>query len=580
MMNKPFANKNNNIPMKNFTRKIIFTFFSYLLLNTLSAQQWDGLTLYSTQGSTIAKLVDTANVVVKTWSGLTTSTAYSPYLMPGGILVRSVNVSNTTFGGGGSAGGIQKHSYAGTLLWNYNYSSSTHYSHHDHCPLPNGNVLLIAYESKTQTELTAAGGTATLASIWPEHIVEVQPTGATTGTIVWEWHVWDHLVQNVNSAKNNYQTSIVNHPELLNINYATTKDWMHMNGIDYNPILDQIVVSSHNLNEWYVIDHSTTTAQAASHSGGNSGKGGDFLYRWGNPAAYQATGTKILNVTHDVHWIPEFPVATYANTGRLVGFNNQGVSTSQSSIDQVMPPYNGNYNYTITPGAAFAPSTYLKRSAGFGYSSNMGNSEQYPNGNQLVCVATSGKIYELNPAGMPIFTITAGGTAPQAHRYSTCYVNNAAPSQPTITASGTDLTTASATTYQWYYNGALISGATSQNYTPTQSGIYVVRTTDANGCIYVYSPGYAYSISTSIDELEGKTISIYPNPSTGIFDIDLNYQNPKKLVVNVFDTFGKIVFASENSSRIDLTPLANGVYYMSITLDTKKAVYKKVILTK
>ena len=543
---------------------------------TTNAQQWNGLTLYSVQNGTTAQLVDTANTTVKTWTGLTTGTGYSAYLMPGGTLVRSVKVTNSTFNGGGACGGIQKHDYAGNLIWNYTHSSTTYYSHHDHCPLPNGNVLMISYESKTQTELTAAGGTVTLASIWPEKIIEVQPTGATTGNIVWEWHVWDHLVQNVNSAKNNYQTSIVNHPELLNINYATTKDWMHMNGIDYNPILDQIVVSSHNLNEWYVIDHSTTTAQAASHSGGNSGKGGDFLFRWGNPAAYQATGTKILNVTHDAHWIPEGS----PNAGRLVGFNNQGVSASVSSIDQVNTPLMSDYTYSITSGSAFTPSTYSQRNSGFGYSSNMGNSEQYPNGNQLVCVATAGKIYELNPAGTPIFTITTTGTVAQSHRYTTCFINNAAPTQPTITTNASDLTTATATTYQWYYNGVLINGATSQNYTPTQSGIYVVRTTDSNGCVYVYSPGYAYSIATAIEELEGKNISIYPNPSTGIIDIDLNYQNPAKLLVTLYDSFGKKVFEAENSSRIDLTQIANGIYTMSITLDNKKAIYKKVVLTK
>ncbi len=553
---------------------------SVCIATIANAQQWNGLTLYSVQNSSTAVLVDTANVNVKTWTGLTTGTGYSSYLMPGGTLVRSVKINNTTFNGGGACGGVQKYDYNGNLLWNYTHSSSTYYSHHDHCPLPNGNVLLIAYESKTQTELTAAGGTVTLASIWPEKIIEVQPTGATTGNIVWEWHVWDHLVQNVNSSKNNYQTSIVNHPELLNINYATQKDWMHMNGIDYNPILDQIVVSSHNLNEWYVIDHSTTTAQAASHSGGNSGKGGDFLYRWGNPAAYQATGTKILNVTHDAHWIHEFPGVTYANTGRLVGFNNQGVSSSQSSIDQVMPPADGNYNYTITPGSAYTPSTYLQRTSGFGYSSNEGSSEQFPNGNQLVCVAVSGKIYELNPAGTPIFTISPGGTSSQAHRYSTCFINNPAPTQPTISVSGSDLITATANTYQWYYNGVLINGATSQNYTPVQSGIYVVRTTDANGCVYAYSQGYAYSITTAIEELEGKNISVYPNPSTGIFDIDVNYQNPDKLMVTVYDTFGRMVFETKNTSRVDLSQLANGIYSMSITLDNKKPIYKKIVLTK
>lgn len=544
---------------------------------TVSAQQWNGLTLYSNGNATTAQLVDTSNVTIKTWSGLTGGTGYSSYLEPGGTLVRSVKVTNSTFNGGGACGKIQKIDYNGNLIWDYTHSSTTYYTHHDHCPLPNGNVLMIAYESKTQTELATAGGTNTaLTSIWPEKIIEVQPTGATTGNIVWEWHVWDHLVQNVNSAKSNYQTSIVNHPELLNINYLSQKDWMHANGIDYNPILDQIVLSSHNLNEWYVIDHSTTTAQAATHSGGNAGKGGDFLYRWGNPAAYQATGTKYLNVTHDVHWIPE----GHPNAGRLVGFNNQGVSASTSCVDQIVPPLMSNYNYSLTSGSAYSPTIYDQRTSGFGYTSNEGSSEQLPNGNTLVCVAISGKIYEMTPAGAIIYTITTGAKSSQAHRYSACYINNPAPTQPTIATSGSDLTTASATTYQWYYNGTLISGATSQNYTPTQSGIYVVRTTDVNGCVNRYSSGYSYSMATGVNEFTTNDISIYPNPTNGIVDIDLNYQNVQSLKVLVYDTFGKIVFETENSSRIDLAQLANGVYTMAISLDNKKPAYKKIVLNK
>jgi hypothetical protein len=66
---------------------------------------------------------------------------------------------------------------------------------------------------------------------------------------------------------------VADHPELLDINAGSGEigpsggDWMHINGISYNPDLDQIVISSHNLDEFYVIDHSTTTAEAASHSG-------------------------------------------------------------------------------------------------------------------------------------------------------------------------------------------------------------------------------------------------------------------------------------------------------------------------
>jgi len=562
------------------TSSFKFKYFLCLVIllpqQLIFSQQWDGLTLYSNGNATSALLVDTNNITIKTWSGLSGGTGYSSYLAPGGTLVRSVKVTNAVFTGGGACGRIQKIDYNNNLIWDYTHSSTTYYTHHDHCVLPNGNVLMIAYELKNQADLAAVGGTAALTSIWPEKIIEVQPTGLTTGNIVWEWHVWDHLVQNVDPTKSNYQTSIVNHPELLNVNYMTTKDWMHCNGLDYNPILDQIALSSHNLNEWYIIDHSTTTTEAASHSGGNSGKGGDFLYRWGNPPAYQATGTKILNVTHDVHWIPE----GHPSAGRIVGFNNQGVSASVSSVDQIIPPLS-NYNYTINTGSAYTPATYLQRTSGFGYTSNEGSSEQLPNGNQLVCTSIPGKIYELNPAGVPIFTISTGAKSSQAHRYSTCYINNPAPPQPTISLNGNNLTTASATTYQWYINGNVINGATSQNYMPTQSGIYVVRTTDSNGCVYAYSKGYSYTLMTEIEELSGEKVSIYPNPTSGIIDIDLNFQIAKHIKVVLFDAYGKKVFEAENRSRFDISSIANGgVYFMSISLDEKKPVYKKIVLAK
>ena len=560
---------------KQLKQRFLILIISVLFFANTFAQQWNGLTLYSNGNATTAYLIDTNNVAVKTWSNLVGGTGYSSYLAPGGTLVRSVKVTNAVFTGGGASGGVQKIDYADNLIWDYTHSSSTYYTHHDHCVLPNGNVLLIAYELKTQADLTAAGGTLTLASIWPDKIIEVQPTGLNSGNIVWEWHIWDHLVQNVNISAANYQTSIVNHPELLNINYMTQKDWMHCNGIDYNPILDQIALSSHNMNEWYIIDHSTTTAEAASHSGGISGKGGDFLYRWGNPAAYQASGIKILNITHDVHWIPE----GHPNAGRLVAINNQGVSSSISSVDQIVPPLNG-YNYTITPGSAYTPSTYLQRTSGFGYTSNEGSSEQFPNGNQLVCMSIPGKIYELDPAGIPIFTITTGAKSSQAHRYSTCYINNAAPVQPSITASGNDLTTVTAATYQWYLNGVLISGATSQNYTPTQDGYYLVRTTDANGCIYVYSKTYTVGTPSKLNAYNNNisSVELFPNPSTGKVFMTLN--DNYSYAITVSDLNGKGVLRTTSSRELDLSHLNNGVYFITISNDILGSVTKKVTIIK
>ncbi len=76
----------------------------------------------------------------------------------------------------------------------------------------------------------------------PDHIIEVQPTGPTSGTIVWEWHVWDHLIQDYDSSKANYGV-VGDHPELVDINYVTStqQDWMHTNSIDYNEKFDQIL---------------------------------------------------------------------------------------------------------------------------------------------------------------------------------------------------------------------------------------------------------------------------------------------------------------------------------------------------
>ncbi|MCX6269299.1 MAG: aryl-sulfate sulfotransferase [Bacteroidetes bacterium] len=458
-----------------------FLFFTSSFLG--KSQTYDGYTFYAAQNGTKAYLVDLTGTTYHTWT-FTKSTCYSSYLLSGGVVLRTVNHSGNSFTGGPVSGEVQKVDYNGNILWDYVYSTTSYCSHHDVHAMPNGNVLLIAYELKTAAQVTAAGCSQNIV-MWPDKIVEIQPSGTSGGTVVWEWHVWDHLVQHYDATKPSYGLP-ADHPELLNINYLTTKDWMHVNGIDYNPALDQIVFSSHTLNEVYVIDHSTTTAQAATHSGGNSGKGGDILYRWGNPAAYETAGTTIFNVVHDAHWIPSTN-PTYPNS--LCAFNNKGGTGTKSCVDIFTPPYTG-YNYSITAGSAYTPSTYTWRHTYSGTATqDMGSSQQLPNGNMLVCIAQSGLIYEINASQVQVWSKSAGGIVPQAFRYPPCFVTGsyvaAATATPTTLCAGNstqlNVTAVSGAvyTYSWSSSPAGFT-STLQNPTvsPTITTVYTATITN------------------------------------------------------------------------------------------------------
>jgi hypothetical protein len=400
---------------------ILFVTLMMFAVSSLLAQPYGDYTLYSKQNSNKAYLLDLAGNEYHSWTFASNQkTAYGTYMLPGGTLVRSVSGTNSAFVGGATVSvAVQKVDWNGNITWQYNHSNTTSVLHHDICPLPNGNVLMIAYDLKTAAEVVQAGCSLN-AVIWSEKIMEVEPTGPTTGNVVWEWKVWDHLCQDLYPNKDNYVTSVADHPGRININYLPKKDWMHMNGVDYNPTHNQITFSSHNLNEIYVIDRSTTTAEASGQTGGNSGKGGDILYRWGNPAAYGVTGTKIFNVVHDAHWVPD----DCPNAGYLSAFNNKGGTGNKTCVDLIDPPYSG-YLYVTNPGAAFAPATSTWRHTYSGSAtSNMGSAQQLPNGNTFICIAMSGYLYEIDSNHTVVWSKSLGASIPKAFRYTEAWVKN------------------------------------------------------------------------------------------------------------------------------------------------------------
>lgn len=163
---------------------------------------------------------------------------------------------------------------------------------------------MLVKEKKAAAEAVAAGripSTVEGTEVEPDSLVEIKPNGKTGGDVVWEWHLWDHLIQDFDKEKANYG-DVAAHPERVDTNYnvvagqRANSDWTHSNAVDYNADLDEVLISLRNFSEIWIIDHRTTTAEAVGHMGGRRGSGGDLLYRWGNPRVYRA-GTRRISAS-------------------------------------------------------------------------------------------------------------------------------------------------------------------------------------------------------------------------------------------------------------------------------------------
>lgn len=362
-----------------------------------------GYTLFAPIGGRETYLIDTSGNVVKQWTGADRSSG-AVYLLNNGNLLRNVTPKHgelrTPFDGPGVTGGIiQEVSPRGQVVWEYAYASKDVRQHHDIAPMPNGNVLLLAWELKTQSDIAAAGGSVRNHpdnQIWAEHIVEVRKSGPRSGIIVWEWHSWDHLVQNSDQDAPNF-ASPSRLPQRIDLNHNPLRspDWHHADSIDYNPVANQILVSVRNINEIWIIDHSTTSSQAASNTGGIMHRGGDLLLRWGNPATWGGTGRQVLFGQHDATWI----TGTRPGEETILIFNNGDRRTGKSDVIEIKPAY-------------YFKSTRLEADVIWSYAQQGGTpflaehgsgAQRLQNGNTLICDGTGARLFEVNPKGRTVW---------------------------------------------------------------------------------------------------------------------------------------------------------------------------------
>ena len=376
----------------------------------LESDAWPGYTLFAPKHNTMTYLIDNSGHIMHQWTGSRYEPGQSVYLLENGHLLRTCMTKGKLSTGGGEGGRIEEYDWDNNLVWELDFSTDAYMQHHDIRPLPNGNIIMLAVEKKSYAEVLAAGfNPAKLqpevqqkGMMLPDCVYEIKPTYPKGGIIVWEWHVWDHLIQDFDAAKSNYGT-VKEHPELIDA-AGDQKNlpifWNHMNSIDYNPDLDQIALSVRGNSEVWIIDHSTTSAEAREHSGGKRGKGGDLLYRWGNPLAYRmgSSSDQQFYQQHDAEWVrPGCPGA-----GNITVFNN-GLSRNYSTIDEITPPLDATGGYLRSSGSPFGPAamtwSYTASPPASLYAEAISGAQRLPNGNTLIDDGTHGTFTEVTAAG-------------------------------------------------------------------------------------------------------------------------------------------------------------------------------------
>jgi len=380
-----------------------------------------GYVLFTPMASAVTYLIDREGRVVHTWES-----DYAPgseYLLDDGHLMRSARLPEVPrFGGGGQAGRIEKLTFDGELVWSYELATDANLLHHDYAVMPNGNVLAIAWEHRTPEQAQRAGRDPQKIpeeGLWPDAIFEIEPTLPDGGRIVWEWRVWDHLVQDRDPALPNYGRP-QDHPGRIDVNLgdipepvteaelahliATSQehtnatlanrgaDVHHSNALSYHAGLDQIAISLRSLSEIWIIDHAQSTEEAR-------GPAGDLLYRWGNPAAYghPSPDGEGLTHQHDIRWIPD----GYPGAGNLTAFSNEtrGVVPPRSTVVEFRPPLGPDGRYALEPGRPYGPEhAEWTFSDGF-FSPFISGAHRMANGNTFVNFGPQGRMVEVDADG-------------------------------------------------------------------------------------------------------------------------------------------------------------------------------------
>lgn len=509
-----------------------------------SVNSFNGYTLFTS--SKITYLINNCGEVINSWTS-NYPPGNSVYLLENGNLLRACKIDNPDIDFGGTGGRIELYNWDGNLIWEYNYSSPLYRQHHDVYPMPNGNILMLAVTIMDYQESVQAGrdpSKLVQGQLYNEQILELVPMGFNNAQIVWEWNIKDHLVQDFDNTKDNYGV-VEDNLQLLDINYISDfgaiSNWLHMNSMQYNSDLDQIIVSTRSLNELYIIDHSTTTEEAASHSGGKYGKGGDILYRWGNPMVYKrgTINDQRLFGQHFPHWIPN----GIKDEGKILLFNNGLNRVPQySEVNIVSPPQDspGFYTQPLT-GEIYEPIN-----AEYSFIDNvnptdffsiiLSSAQRLPNDNILICEGNSGHFFEIDSNENIVWE----------------YINPSSLNN-SILSQGDDPESIINSTFRAIRYAPDYAAFNGRNLIPSDP---IELNPDTSQCQVL-----------NIKEFKTVDIVIYPNPFGDFITIKSSDEINQ---IKLFDMNSRLIYSCVNCENlIDMNEINSGVYLLKIFFENQ-----------
>lgn len=502
-------------------------------LTNYTSDASDGYVLFAPLAFEKTYLIDQCGELVHDWehrSFIGTATE----LLPSGNLLRAERVSSN-INGAGIGGRFIELDWDGNEVRSIEIATDTLHAHHDFTVLPNGNLLVMLWEAHDRDDALSQGGDGDLldAEIWSERIIELAPT-ADSWEEVWRWRIWDHLVQDFNPVADNFGV-VSENPRRLDLNlrgpaFDANTDWLHFNAISTSADGKQIVLSARSMNEVYIIDHTTTTAEAASSTGGEFGHGGDLLYRFGNDNNYVEGGADRgpFFGQHDARFTTVGP-----NAGSLTVFNNgvNRVGGEFSSVYRWVPRLDRSGGY-LTENNRFAVPTEAEEiplDVSL-FSPILSSAQPMPTGGYVINSGRLGAFLEVDRDGNEIWRYVSP-------------VGQAGPVQQGLRPIGSNVFQVN----QYPLDDPRFDG---RNLTP--------------GAPIELDPATSLCLLVSTSDPVLQEVSVYPNPTRAMLTI---VDAPAEATsVQVFDAQGRLVLRQDLAGgQLGLERLSAGLYSLVLT---------------